>query len=107
MEEKKLGILLSTSPESENTYTVIKIAEAALLAEKEVYIFLMDDGVYNVNHSDFCNLIDKGAQITLCTHNAEERNVSRKEGIKEGIDFGSQYDLAGIAHKVDRFLAFN
>jgi sulfur relay (sulfurtransferase) complex TusBCD TusD component (DsrE family) len=103
MDERKLGILLSTSPESENTYTVIKIAEAALLAGKEVYIFLMDDGVYNVNHSNFCGLTDRGAQITLCGHNAEERNVLRKEG----IDFGSQYDLAGIAHKVDRFLAFN
>ncbi len=106
-----LGILLTTSPESENTFTVIKLAEAAVSQGKEVRIFLMCDGVYNINNPDFTSILDKGATITLCAHNASERHVEKpvpasfKQG-KEGINFGSQYDLAYIVNESDRFLSF-
>ncbi len=44
----KLGILLTTSPENENTSTVISISSAARELGHEVSIFLMYDGVYNI-----------------------------------------------------------
>lgn len=100
--KQKLGILLTTSPESENTFTVIKLAEAVVAMGKEVRIFLMCDGVYNINNPDFTSLLDKGVAITLCAHNASERHVEKKEG----INFGSQYDLAYIVNESDRFLSF-
>lgn len=100
---EKLGILLTTSPESENTYTCIRIAEAALSAGKEVHIFLMCDGVYNINNKEFLALRGKGANITLCDLNAKERAIN--EG--EEVTFGSQYDLACIAHECDRFISLN
>lgn len=100
---KKLGIMLGTSTESENTHTVIKLARAALDEGVEVSIFLMCDGVYNMNVDALTQLSEQGAKLTLCAHNAEERKLEKKGPIL----FGSQYDLADIVAESDRFLAFN
>ncbi len=98
----KLGILLTTSPENENTSTVISISRAARELGHEVSIFLMYDGVYNVHKKEFVELVDKGVNIAVCALNVEQRKVSRVDGIL----FGSQYDHACIANGVDRFISF-
>jgi len=98
----KLGILLTTSPENENTNTVIEISNAARDEGHEVSIFLMYDGVYNVNKKEFAELVDKGVDIAICALNAEQRKVAKVDGIL----FGSQYDHACIASDVDRFISF-
>jgi sulfur relay (sulfurtransferase) complex TusBCD TusD component (DsrE family) len=102
-ENRKLGFMLTTSAESENTRTVIKLTEAALEEGLEVSIFLMCDGVYNMDVEPFTALAEKGARLTLCAHNADERKLEKKGPIL----FGSQYDLAEIVAGSDRFLAFN
>lgn len=98
----KLGILLTTSPENENTHTVISISRAAREQGHEVSIFLMYDGVYNVHKKEFVELVEKGVNIAVCALNVEQRRVNRTDGIL----FGSQYDNACIANGVDRFISF-
>ncbi len=98
----KLGILLTTTPENENTSTVISISRAAREQGHEVSIFLMYDGVYNVHKKEFVELVDKGVSIAVCALNVEQRKVNRVDGIL----FGSQYDHACIANGVDRFISF-
>ncbi len=98
----KLGILLTTSPENENTNTVIAISRAAKEAGHEVSVFLMYDSVYNAYKKEFAELIDKGVSIAVCALNVEQRKMSRVPGIL----FGSQYDNACIASNVDRFISF-
>ncbi len=102
MQGMKLGILLTTSPENENTNTVISISTEARKAGHDVSIFLMYDGVYNVNKKEFVDLVEKGVNIAVCALNVEQRKVGRVEGIL----FGSQYDHACIAGEVDRFISF-
>ncbi len=98
----KLGILLTTSPESENTNTVIAMSRAARRQGHQVSIFLMYDGVYNVHKKEFAELSDIGVNLTVCALNAEQRSVGKVEGIL----FGSQYDHACIAADADRFISF-
>jgi len=98
----KLGILLTSSPENENTNTVISISRAAREQGHEVSIFLMYDGVYNVHKKEFAQLSDKGVRIAVCALNAEQRKIGKVDGIL----FGSQYDHACIAGEVDRFISF-
>ena len=100
---EKLGLLLTTTPENENTHTVVKLAEAALLAGKEVHIFLMCDGVHNANDKRVLALIEKGVKVAVCAHNAKERHVAERDQIL----WGSLYDFACIAEECDRLLAFN
>lgn len=98
----KLGILLTTTPENENTNTVISICRAARKQGHEVSVFLMYDGVYNINKKEFAGLTDIGVNIAVCALNAEQRKVAKVDGIL----FGSQYDNACMAKDVDRFLSF-
>jgi sulfur relay (sulfurtransferase) complex TusBCD TusD component (DsrE family) len=99
-----LGIYLSTSPEHENTHTVIKLAEAALARGHEVHIFIMCDGIHNAFVPGFEALADKGARMSLCSHNLAERHRPKIEG---AVVCGSQYDHAQLVSHVDRYLAFN
>lgn len=98
----KLGILLTTSPQNENTHTVIELAKAARAMGHEVSIFLMEDGVYNVRDKKFAALSDAGVKIALCALNTEDRGVEKVDCAL----FGSQYDHASIAHDSDRFVSF-
>lgn len=100
--ERKLGLLLTTSPEHANTNSVIKIAEAALDKGVEVRIFVMCDGVFNIHDISFLRLTDKGAQICLCQQNLNERFQEETDDVK----MGSQYDFAQNVHEIDRLLAF-
>lgn len=99
---RKLGILLTTSPEHANTSSVIRLAKAALDKHIEVRIFLMCDGVFNVNDISFLKLLDHGADICLCQQNLNERFQDEADGIK----MGSQYDLACNIRNIDRLVAF-
>lgn len=99
----KLGMLLTTTPEHENTKTVLSLAREALALGHEVRVFLMADGVYNALLPSFRELASAGAQVIWCSHNAGERGIAAPSGIEEG----SQYDLACMTDECDRFLAFN
>jgi sulfur relay (sulfurtransferase) complex TusBCD TusD component (DsrE family) len=101
---RKLGLYLSTSPEHENTHTVIRLTEAALERGHEVDIFIMCDGVHNAVEPAFEALAEKGARIVLCSHNLAERHRPKLEG---PVVCGSQYDHAQLVQNVDRYLAFN
>ncbi len=99
----KLGILLTTSPEGENTHTVVRLAEVALGAGLAVEIFLMCDGVSHLREPRLAGLSAKGAKVVVCAHNAIERKVEREEFVQ----WGSQHDLAILINESDRFLSFN
>jgi len=74
---KKITLLLNTSPYSyENTYTAMKIAEAALDKGLETHVVASADGVYNflkgqkgkgLPHAadGFKALMDKGLKVDL------------------------------------------
>lgn len=101
---EQLGFFLSTSPEHENTQTVIKLAEAAMGRGLEVSVFIMCDGVHNAFLPAFAALVEQGARLVLCSHNLGERQRPKIEGT---IMCGSQYDHAQLVSGVDRYLAFN
>jgi sulfur relay (sulfurtransferase) complex TusBCD TusD component (DsrE family) len=74
---KKITLLLNTSPYGyENTYTAMKIAEAAIEKGLETYLVASADGVYNflkgqkgkgLPHAadGFKALMDKGLRVDL------------------------------------------
>ncbi|MBI2369183.1 MAG: DsrE family protein [Deltaproteobacteria bacterium] len=108
-----LGMLLTTSPEHQNSRTVVALARAALARGHEVSLFLMDDGVYNLVPGPrvkaagwFAELARAGARLVVCALSMEERGVS-KESVIEGVIFGNQYLHAQIVHGSDRFLTFS
>ena len=104
MAGNKLGILLTTSPESEDRHTVVKLCEAALESGKEVQIFMMCDGAFNAYCESLTALIPKGVKISQCHHNAGERKIS--EELAPGVQSASQYIFSGIISEVDKLITF-
>lgn len=108
-----IGILMTTSPEHQNTHTVCRLAEALLSAGHAVELFLMDDGVYNLvpvpkagsPSSLLQSAQNKGLKISLCTQSAESRGVSEKESLPRAA-WRSQHELSKIVAGSDRFLTF-
>lgn len=96
----KLAIMLTSGVESEDAHTVRKITESALRLGHEVSLFLMDDGVFNLN--SLKDLVQQGVQITICAHNAYERELQKEEGVL----FGGQNDWAHTVHDSERVIVF-
>ncbi len=96
----KLAIELTSGTEAEDARTVRCIAEAALRQGHQVAIFLMDDGVYNVQQ--LRGLVAEGARVAVCAHNCLERGIAKVEGIL----WGGQNDWGDMVHDADRVMAF-
>lgn len=105
--------LLTLSPEHQDPYTVSQLSLACLRQGHKVNVFVMDDGVYSVVQtrsahalvSGFDRVLSEGGKVTLCSVSAEMRDLAQ-EDVLEGVSFGSQYDLAQLVSKADRFLSF-
>lgn len=110
----QIGILLTSSPEQENAYTVGQLAASFLKGGHGVELFLMDDGVYNAVKnpsknrlfSNLDQLIAQGAKVYLCAVTAEARGLGQEHFV-DGIELSSQYELSQIVERCERFLAFN
>jgi sulfur relay (sulfurtransferase) complex TusBCD TusD component (DsrE family) len=112
----KLGILLTTSLESEDVRTTIALAKAALQQGHEVKIYVMCDGVFNLFNDDFLALMKEGvsiggaspakAQLLVCAQNSNERKIE-KDPFADVSLWASQYDNAQLFGEVDRLLTFN
>ena len=101
-DNKKLGLMLMNGPDSQDVYTVIGLANAALDRGIEVDIFMMHNAVLNAAVAGLEKLADRGAKITVCAHNADELRAVRSEK----FTYGSQYDHSNIVGDSDRYLAF-
>lgn len=110
---KKLGILLNTSPEHQNTYTACRLLASFLDAGHEAELFLMNDGIYNVlkNNSPYRlfggleELMDKGLKVSLCLTTGDIRGFGESDFVP-GVECRSQDHLADIVSGSDYFLHF-
>lgn len=100
--DRKLAFLVMTGPDSQDIYNVIGLADAAIAKGIGVDIFMMHRGVLNTAIPLLDALVDKGAVITVCAHNASELKAPRNEK----FNYGSQFDHSNIINDATRFLAF-
>ena len=107
-----IGILMTTSPEYQNSQTVCALSKALLSSGNRVSLFLMDDGIYNVvcRYSDgvpnpFEDLHSQGMTLSLCRQSAEKRGLQEDDCIA-GVGWLSQIELAAIIDESDRFMTF-
>ena len=101
-----LGIQLTTSTESEDAHTVIQLTRAALAKGHTVRLFVMCDGIYNLQNESFQALAREGASISVCGHNAAQRHIEPIEDVPN-LEWGSQHDFAKITAECDRVVVFN
>jgi len=96
----KLAIILGTGFESEDKYTVLRLAEAALSQGHQVSIFITAEGCYAA--SELAGLADKGALLICCAKNMEARGLPELPKVHGS----TQYACASIVAESDRTVAF-
>jgi len=118
----KIGFLLCSSPESQDGFTVGRLADGLLSAGHSVSLFLMDDGVYHATRHatreaagaqtgggysmlGLSRLVERGAKVALCAVTARARGLAEAE-FDPRIELSSQYELSQMVKEADRFLAF-
>lgn len=103
MDKKKLGILLSTPPENKNLVTVVALAREALHRGIDTYLYLVDDGVKNVERPEIDALSKEGVKLFLCAYGAQRREIS----VSDKAVFCGLVVLSDLVKGCDRFVTFN
>jgi sulfur relay (sulfurtransferase) complex TusBCD TusD component (DsrE family) len=100
---KKLGILISSHPDKGDLVPVSRLAEAALGAGVDCYLYLIDEGTRHYGTPALAALKDKGVKLYVCAYGGKSRGVEPDAGAV----FGGLSALGGIMEGCDRFVAFN
>jgi hypothetical protein len=100
---KKLGLMLSTSPEHRNLDTVVGLSEAALDRGAQVYLYLIDDGVAAVDDPRVQALGERGARLFVCAFGCQKRGLPLSE---RATNCGLVV-LTDVINGTDRFVALN
>lgn len=100
---KKLGLLLSVSPDSANFPHAIALARSALRAEVRVYLYCIDEGVRAVGHPDLQALQADGMKLYACAYGAQRRSIPlSQEALFSGLTI-----VRDLIVSTDRFVSFN
>lgn len=103
--KKKLGVLLATPPATGDVSTVAGICQEALQANIDVYVYLIDEGVRNVDDQRVIGLSKAGAKVFACAYGCQRHGVPT-DRLGPGVTLCGLVVLSNIMAGCDRFLAF-
>ena len=105
MDSKKIGFLLALPPTHASADTVHGLAQAALTAGHEVYLYLIDEGVKNIHADQYRALAETGARVFACAYGCQQHHVPT-ETIDSKIALSGLVVLSGLIDACDKFIAF-
>lgn len=100
---KKLGLLLSTRPETANFRHGVRLAEAALNEQVTVYLYCIDDAVWGVGDPQLQALKTRGLHLFACAYGARRRNLP----LTDEAAFAGLTMVSDLICGTDRFVSFN
>ena len=102
---KKLGVLLSTSPDHPNLETALALGRAALARGAQVYLYLIDDGVRALADPRLRALPRLGARLFACAYGCQKRRIPLEDS--PDITYCGLVVLTDLLNATDRFVALN
>ena len=103
--KRKLGLLLSLPPSDSSVVTVQRLAQTALEAQYDVYLYLIDEGVKNVHDPGYVDLAHSGVKVFACAYGCQQHRVSTKN-LDPNVSLCGLVILSGIIDACEPFLAF-
>ncbi len=100
---RKLGILLSTKPDHPNLETCLALSRAALERGGDLYLYLIDDGVWNIDDERILDLGRRGAKLFVCAYGCQRRRLP----ITDKATYCGLVVLTDLINGCDRFVALN
>lgn len=103
--KRKLGMLLSTSPEHPNLDIALGLSQAALDRGADVYLYLIDDGVLAKDRPEIQGLAERGAKLFVCAYGCQKRRIPLSD--PDRFNYCGLVVLTDLINACDRFLALN
>jgi sulfur relay (sulfurtransferase) complex TusBCD TusD component (DsrE family) len=100
---KKLGVLLSAGPEEPNFKHAIGLAQTALAAGVEVYLYCIDDAVLGVDIPELQALKERGLKLYACAYGTNRRQLP----LTNRAAFAGLATVSDLIAATDRFVSFN
>lgn len=100
---KKLGILISCTPDEPNFTHGLCLAEAALAQHIDVYLYCIDEAVPGITNRRLQNLKAKGLKLYACAYGANRRNLP----LNDNAVFAGLTVVSDLIAATDKFVAFN
>ncbi len=100
---KKLGLLLSISPDHVNFSHGVGLAETALASGVEVYLYCIDEAVPGIQDPRIIRLKENGVRLFACAYGAHKRNLT----MNDTALFAGLTVVADLMADTDRFISFN
>jgi sulfur relay (sulfurtransferase) complex TusBCD TusD component (DsrE family) len=101
--KRKLGLMLSTTPDHSNLETALGLSAAALDRGADVYLYLIDDAVSAVEDSRLQSLAARGLKLFVCAYGCQKRRLPLSD---KATNCGLVV-LTDLINGTDRFLALN
>lgn len=103
--KRKVGFLLCLPPSDASAATVLELAQAALKAGHEVYLYLIDEGVKNMPDPGYVALAHAGAKVFVCAYGCQQHQVATDK-VDPAVSLCGLVVLSGIIDACDPFLSF-
>jgi hypothetical protein len=101
--KRKLGLMVSTSPDHANLETALGLSGAALARGAGVYLYLIDDAVSAVEDPRVQDLAARGLKIFVCAYGCQKRG----QPLSDKATNCGLVVLTDLINGTDRFLALN
>jgi hypothetical protein len=99
---KKLGVLLTTTPEHSNFRPAVALMNAALDAGVRVYIYCIDDAVRAIDTPEIQAIKARGASLFGCAYGAHRRRLP----VNDLAAWSGLTVLADVVGSTDKFVSF-
>ena len=99
---KKLGVLLTTTPEHPNFRPAVALMNAALDAGVRVYLYCIDDAVRAVDTPEIQAIKARGASLFGCAYGAHRRRLP----VNDLAAWSGLTVLADVVGSTDKFVSF-
>ncbi len=99
---RKLGILLSGPPEAPAFSQGVRLAETAIEAGCDVYLYCIDEAVRGISRADLQDLKGRGLKLYGCAYGAHRHGVA----VDDSAAFAGLTVVSDLISSTDRFVGF-
>lgn len=100
---QKVGILVASGPENPNFGRAVRLAEAALSQQVEVFLYCIDEGVRGLRDQALQRLRGQGLNLFGCAFSAQKLGLA----LDAPAVYGGLAMLSDIIARTDRFVGFH
>lgn len=101
----KIGFLLALPPSHVSASAVYGLAQAALTAGHDVYLYLIDEGVKNMPTAQYQRLARTGAKVFVCAYGCQQHDVPTADA-DPNMSLCGLVVLSGLIETCKPFLSF-